>query len=169
MKLNRAMPRVVTVALATSAALLAAPLAAASGDLSKPANAKFQMLDKNKDGFLTRDEVRGIRGDYGRAFDQADENKDGKLDPGEFLKAEAIHERMVTGTYVDDSVITAKVKAALLKEPRLKSMDVSVETYRGEVLLSGFVHDESQRAKAKNVATQISGVASVKDAMVVRN
>ena len=169
MKLNRAMPRAVTVVLATSAALLAAPIAGAADDVAKSGNAKFQMLDKNKDGFLTKDEVRGIRGDYDAAFDQADENKDGRLDPSEFLKAEAIHERMVTGTYVDDSVITAKVKAALLKEPRLKSMDVSVETYRGEVLLSGFVRDDTQRDKAKKVATGISGVTSVKDAMIVRN
>ena len=169
MKLNRAMPRAMTIALASSAALCAAPLAMAAEDAPGSGNAKFQMLDKNKDGFLSRDEVRGIRGDYGKAFDQADENKDGKLDPNEFLKAEAIHERMVTGKYVDDSVITAKVKAALLKEPQLKSMDVSVETYHGEVLLSGFVRDETQRDKAKKVATSISGVTSVKDAMVVRN
>ena len=168
MKLNRAMPRAVTIALATSAALCAAPLALAADD-AKSGNAKFLLLDKNKDGVLTRDEVRGIRGDYGKAFDDADDNKDGRLDPGEFLKAEAIHDRMVTGAYVDDSVITAKVKAALLKEPQLKSMDVSVETYRGEVLLSGFVRDETQRDKAKKVATSISGVNSVKDAMVVRN
>lgn len=168
MKLNRAMPRALTIALATSAALCAAPLAFAADD-AKAGNAKFLMLDKNKDGFLTRDEVRAIRGDYDKAFATADENKDSKLDPGEFLKAEAIHDRMVTGAYVDDSVITAKVKAALLKEPQLKSMDVSVETYRGEVLLSGFVRDETQRDKAKKVATGISGVTSVKDAMVVRN
>jgi osmotically-inducible protein OsmY len=48
-------------------------------------------------------------------------------------------------------------------------MDVSVETYNGEVLLSGFVRDESQREAAKLVALRISGVTSVKDAMVVRN
>lgn len=168
MKINRAMLRTATIALAASAALCAAPLAAAADDAAKSGNAKFLSLDKNKDGFLTKDEVRGIRG-YDKAFDLADENKDGKLDPGEFLKAEAIHERMVTGKYVDDSVITAKVKAALLKEPQLKSMDVSVETYQGEVLLSGFVRDETQRQKAKKVAISVSGVSSVKDGMVVRN
>ena len=168
MKTNRAMPRAVTIALATSAALLAAPLAATADD-AKAGNAKFLSLDKNKDGLLSKDEARAIRGDYMKAFDQADDNKDGKLDSSEFLKAEAIHERMVTGKYVEDSVLTAKVKAALLKEQKLKSMDVSVETYNGEVLLSGFVRDESQREAAKKVATRVSGVTSVKDAMVVRN
>jgi len=169
MKLNRAMPCAVTIALAASAALLAAPLAAVAVDAAKSGNAKFQALDKNKDGYLTKDEVRGIRGNYEKAFDLADENKDGRLDPGEFLKAEAIHERMVAGTYVEDSVITARVKAALLKEPQLKSMDVSVETYQGEVLLSGFVKDETQRDKAMKVTVRIAGVTSVKDGMVVRN
>ena len=170
MKLDRrAMPRAVAMALAASAALLATPLSSAANDAQEAGNAKFQMLDKNKDGYLTKDEVRGIGGNYEKAFDLADENKDGRLDPGEFLKAEAIHERMVAGTYVEDSVITAKVKAALLKEPQLKSMDVSVETYQGEVLLSGFVRDEKQREKAKLVAVRVSGVTSVKDGMVVRN
>lgn len=168
MKLSRAIPRVATIAVAAAAALCVTPPAFA-GDATASGNAKFQSLDKNKDGFLTKDEVQGIRGDYSKAFDEADANKDGKLDPGEFLKAEAIHERQVTGTYVDDSIVTTRVKAALLKQPKLKSMDVSVETYNGEVLLSGFVRDEAQRAAAKKTAMRVSGVASVKDAMVVRN
>jgi hyperosmotically inducible protein len=167
MKTNRAMPRVVALALAASAALAAAPLAIA--EAPKSGNAKFESLDKNKDGLLSRDEVRAIRGDYAKAFSQADDNKDGRLDAGEFLKAEAIHERKLAGKYVEDSVITTKVKAALLKEPKLKSMDVSVETYNGEVLLSGFVRDEGQREAAKLAALRVSGVTSVKDAMVVRN
>ena len=87
--------------------------------------------------------------DFARAFSEADENKDGKLDRDEFMKAEAIHDRIVAGKYVDDSIVTAKVKAALLKEPDLKSLDVSVETLRGEVLLSGFVKDERQRKKRR--------------------
>lgn len=124
-------------------------------------------LDKNRDGFLTLDEVRHVR-DYGKAFSQADENKDGKLDAAEFLKAESIHDRLIVGKYVEDSALTAKVKAALLKEPQLKSLDVSVETLRGEVLLSGFVADEEQRRKAIQVASAVSGVVRVKDGMVVR-
>jgi hyperosmotically inducible protein len=166
MTFNRAIPRVLTIAAAVSAALLATPSAWAAEE-AKNDNPKFIKLDKNRDGVLTKDEVRSIRG-YDQAFDQADENKDGKLSQSEFIKAEAIHDRIAAGKYVDDSVLTAKVKAALLKEPELKSMDVSVESLRGEVLLSGFVRDESQRAKAVKVANSVGGVASVKDAMVVR-
>jgi hyperosmotically inducible protein len=159
MKFNRALP----CAAAACLALSAAPLAAADD----PVNPKFNQLDKNRDGLITRDEVRHIK-DYTRAFDQADANKDGRLDRAEFVTAEAIHDRIAAGKYVDDSVLTARVKAALLKEPELKSLDVSVETMRGEVLLSGFVQDETQRQKAMKAAVSVNGVASVKNALVVR-
>ena len=163
MKFNRAIPR----AMASTLILGAALCAAAADDAAKPENPKFVKLDRNHDGVLTRDEVRHIR-DYARAFSEADENKDGKLDRAEFVKAEAIHDRIVAGKYVEDSIVTAKVKAALLKEPELKSLDVSVETLRGEVLLAGFVKDERQREKAMKTAVAVNGVVSVKDAMVVR-
>lgn len=160
MKFNRAFPHLAAASLAVSAALGAAPAVAAD-------NAKFEQLDNNRDGVLTRDEARHIR-DYARAFSEADDNKDGKLDRDEFIKAESIHGRIVAGKYVSDSVLTAKVKAALLKEPALKSLDVSVETMRSEVLLSGFVTDLAQKEKAMKVAIGVNGVASVKDALVVR-
>lgn len=166
MMFNRAISRNSAIALAVSTALGTASVMAADKPLEP--NPKFEQLDKNHDGFLTRDEVSGIP-NFGKAFNQADENRDGKLDQAEFMKADAIHDRIAAGAYVDDSVITAKVKAALLKEPDLKSLDVSVETMRGEVLLSGFVKDEGQRQKALKVAVAVNGVASVKDAMVVRN
>jgi len=165
MKANRAISHVATIALAVGAALGAASATAA--DTAKDGNAKFDRLDTNRDGMLTRDEVRRER-DFARAFYDADGNKDGKLDADECVKAEAIHDRIVAGKYVNDSIVTAKVKAALLKEPDLKSLDVSVETLRGEVLLSGFVKDVKQRDTAMKVATAVSGVASVKDALVVR-
>lgn len=166
MKFNRAIPRLSAIAFSIGALLSAAPQAGAA-DEAKADNPKFVKLDKNRDGVLTRDEVRHIR-DYARAFSEADENKDGKLDQAEFVKAEAIHDRIVAGKYVDDAVLTAKVKAALLKEPELKSLDVSVETLRGEVLLSGFVKDQAQRDKAMKAAVAVNGVTAVKDALVVR-
>jgi osmotically-inducible protein OsmY len=165
--------KIASIALAVSAALACAQLGAAepakntAADVNNSANPKFEKLDANKDGALSKEEVRGIR-DYGKAFDAADGNKDGKLDRAEFTNAESIHGRMAAGNYVEDSVLTAKVKAALLKEKNLKSTDVSVETLHGEVILSGFVRSDEQRKMAKNAAGTVSGVASVKDAMVVR-
>jgi hyperosmotically inducible protein len=131
-------------------------------------NAKFIELDTNRDGFLSKDEVKNIRG-YAGPFNEADANRDGKLDANEFIKAESLNDRAYAGRVANDSAITAKVKTALLREPQLKSLDVSVETYKGEVLLSGFVKDEAQRKKALSAATTVAGVTGVKDGLAVRN
>lgn len=144
-------------------ALLATGPAFAQQPGSKPVPAKFAEMDKNSDGFLTKDEVAR---DYLKAFAEADENRDGKLDPNEFAKAEAIYDRQRVGSYVDDSWITAKVKAALIKD--LKTIDVGVETYKGTVLLSGFVKGETTKKRAVEIAKSVSGVTAVKDGMAVR-
>jgi osmotically-inducible protein OsmY len=70
-----------------------------------------------------------------------------------------------TGEYIDDSVITTKVKAAVLNEPSLKSSEVNVETYKGVVQLSGFVNSEADITKAADVARSVKGVTSVKNDM----
>ncbi|MFA6164595.1 MAG: BON domain-containing protein [Methylobacter sp.] len=70
-----------------------------------------------------------------------------------------------TGEYVDDSVITAKVKAALLNEPNLSSGSVNVETFKGVVQLSGFVHDQADINRAVEIARGVKGVKSVKNDM----
>jgi osmotically-inducible protein OsmY len=68
-----------------------------------------------------------------------------------------------TGAYVDDSVVTAKVKAAMLSEPSLKSLEIGVETYKGKVQLSGFVGSNAEIYKAGDVARGVNGVLSVKN------
>ena len=70
-----------------------------------------------------------------------------------------------TGEYIDDSVITTKVKAAVLNEPTLKSAEINVETYKGVVQLSGFVNSAEDIAKAASVARGVKGVKSVKNDM----
>jgi osmotically-inducible protein OsmY len=70
-----------------------------------------------------------------------------------------------TGEYVDDTVITAKVKAAVLNEPSLKSAEINVETFKGVVQLSGFVGSQAEIAKAVEVASGVKGVKSVKNDM----
>jgi osmotically-inducible protein OsmY len=70
-----------------------------------------------------------------------------------------------TGEYVDDSVITTKVKAAILNEPTLSSAEINVETFKGVVQLSGFVNSSADISKAAEVARSISGVKSVKNDM----
>lgn len=71
-----------------------------------------------------------------------------------------------TGEFIEDSVITAKVKAAILAEPSLKSAEINVETFKGVVQLSGFVHDKADISKAGEVARQVKGVSSVKNDLV---
>jgi len=70
-----------------------------------------------------------------------------------------------TGEYVDDSVITTKVKAAILNEPTLSSAEINVETFKGEVQLSGFVNSSADISKAVEVARGVKGVNSVKNDM----
>lgn len=68
-----------------------------------------------------------------------------------------------TGEYIDDSVITTKVKTAIFNEPTLKATEINVETYKGVVQLSGFVKTEAEIAKAIDVTRNIEGVVSVKN------
>jgi osmotically-inducible protein OsmY len=73
-----------------------------------------------------------------------------------------------TGEYVDDSVITTKVKAALLNEPTLKSLEFKVDTFKGTVQLSGWVRSNNDIVTAMHVARDVRGVKSVKDDMQVK-
>ena len=73
-----------------------------------------------------------------------------------------------TGQYVDDSVITAKVKAAILGEPGLKVSEINVETYKGVVQLSGFVSSRTDINGAVRVASAVGGVKSVNNEMQVK-
>ena len=73
-----------------------------------------------------------------------------------------------TGEYVDDSTITAKVKAAILEDPALKSLQISVKTYKGVVQLSGFVDSQDMVDRAGKVASQVSGVRDVKNGLTVK-
>ncbi|MBL8524335.1 MAG: BON domain-containing protein [Betaproteobacteria bacterium] len=73
-----------------------------------------------------------------------------------------------TGEYIDDTVITTKVKAAVLNEPTLKSTEVNVETFKGVVQLSGFVSDAADVGKAGEVARGIKGVTSVRNDLRVK-
>lgn len=70
-----------------------------------------------------------------------------------------------TGEYVDDTVITTKVKAAILNEPTLKSAEINVETFKGSVQLSGFVGSHADMNKAVEIARSVQGVQSVKNDM----
>ena len=73
-----------------------------------------------------------------------------------------------TGEYVDDSVITTKVKSLLAKDDFLKSFQISVKTYKGTVQLSGFVGSEKAIDNAVQIAGSVKGVGSVKNSLIVK-
>ena len=70
-----------------------------------------------------------------------------------------------TGEYVDDTVITTKVKTAIFNEPTLKSAEINVETFKGVVQLSGFVSTQANIYKAADVARNVGGVTNVRNDM----
>ena len=72
------------------------------------------------------------------------------------------------GEYVDDSVITTKVKTLLAADDFLKSFEISVETFKGIVQLSGFVDSQNAVDKAGEIASSVKGVKSVKNDLIVK-
>ena len=73
-----------------------------------------------------------------------------------------------TGEYVDDTVITAKVKAAIFDDPALKSSEINVETFKGVVQLSGFISNQATAEKALDLARGVKGVKGVRNDMRVK-
>jgi osmotically-inducible protein OsmY len=73
-----------------------------------------------------------------------------------------------TGQYVDDTVITTKVKSALLADETVKSFAVGVETVKGVVHLSGFVDTEEQRSAAAKDAAKVVGVKRIMNNLIVK-
>ena len=73
-----------------------------------------------------------------------------------------------TGEYVDDSVITTKVKSLLAADDFLKSFQIGVETFKGTVQLSGFVNAQNAVDKAIEITRSVKGVKSVKNNLIVK-
>ncbi len=76
--------------------------------------------------------------------------------------------RASAGEYIDDTMITGKVKAALVADPDLKATEINVETFKGTVQLSGFVAAPEHIPKAVQLTRNIEGVKDVKNAMAVK-
>ncbi|OPY64666.1 MAG: Osmotically-inducible protein Y precursor [Syntrophorhabdus sp. PtaU1.Bin050] len=85
-----------------------------------------------------------------------------------FAACSSTRTRESTGEYVDDSVITTKVKSLLAADNFLKSFQIGVETYKGVVQLSGFVNSREAVNKAGQIAQGVNGVRSVKNNLIVK-
>ena len=85
-----------------------------------------------------------------------------------FMGCAATQKHESTGQYVDDSVITTKVKTAIFNEETLKTMQINVKTYKGVVQLSGFVNSAQNVTKAGEVARRVENVVSVENDLLVK-
>jgi hypothetical protein len=85
-----------------------------------------------------------------------------------FMGCAGTQQRESTGQYVDDSAITTKVKAAILDEASLKTLQINVKTFKGSVQLSGFVDSEQSLAVAGEVAGRVGGVKEVVNDLIVK-
>jgi hypothetical protein len=87
---------------------------------------------------------------------------------GAFVAGTSIPVLSSAGDVVDDSVITTKIKSQLAADEFLKSFQISVETRKGVVELSGFVDSQKAKDKAGQIARGVEGVKSVKNALIVK-
>lgn len=73
-----------------------------------------------------------------------------------------------TGEYIDDTVVTSRVKSALLNDPAVSGIAINVETYKGTVQLSGFVKTVAERNRAVHVSRTVPGVKRVQNDILIR-
>jgi osmotically-inducible protein OsmY len=85
-----------------------------------------------------------------------------------FMGCAATSKHQSTGAYVDDTVITTKVKAAIFNESTLKTLQINVKSYNGVVQLSGFVDSQQSITKAGEVARNVENVVSVQNDLVLK-
>ncbi len=87
---------------------------------------------------------------------------------GTFAACASTRTRESSGEYVDDSVITTKVKSLLAADDFLKSFQIGVETFQGTVQLSGFVNSKQAVDKASQITKSVKGVKSIKNNLIVK-
>ena len=133
-----------------------------------PLAGEFSKLDLNSNETLTHVEARKDKLFTKKHFAKADIDHDGTLDQEEYANYKSTAQKKVAKVVVADSVITTKAKADILATKGLKSLQISVETHKGEVILSGFVDSEAAKTTAEQVVSKVKGVKSVKNSLEVR-
>lgn len=165
--LSRLVVHAALVGYAVGAASVAYAFGTEDDQVQTPLYSEFKKLDRNSDGKLSREEsVRDH--DVGPHFDKADTNKNDSLSADEFSSYKSGLQQARVESYLDDSSVTAKVKAELLKDDGVKSLAIKVQTHHGQVILSGFVDNEAQARRAVEIATGVRGVLTVKNSLVVK-
>lgn len=132
-----------------------------------PLMSEFHKLDRNSDSKLSNEEA-SRDGDIAQSFAKADINHDGTLSNEEYSNFKSTAQRARLEAYLDDSGVTAKIKAELLKDSGISGLSVSVQTYHGRVILSGFVDNPQQSRRAVEIASGIRGVRSITNSLLVK-
>jgi hyperosmotically inducible periplasmic protein len=125
--------------------------------------ADFVALDRNRDGYISKVEALA-NPEVHKRFAAFDRDRDGRLSEAEYVAVMEDNDKRI----LEDSVITARVKAALLAEKGIPSLSISVETYEGRVQLSGFVKAPDIVSRAGRVTAGVSGVRTVHNNISVR-
>lgn len=123
----------------------------------------FLLLDRNHDGYISKVEALANQ-EVQKRFASFDMDKDGLLSEAEYAMAMEDNEKRI----LRDSLITARVKAALLAEKGIPSLSISVETYEGRVQLTGFVRVADIASRAGRVTASVSGVRTVHNNIAVK-
>jgi hyperosmotically inducible periplasmic protein len=167
--MNSAFMKHLLMAVALTGMVASLPAMARPDDVTEnPQIEAFKKLDVNKDGVLSVKEAGKDSLFNTTHFAKADLNKSGTLDQQEYMDYKSAEQNKEVERIADDSVITASIKAAILKEEGFKGLQISVETHRGVVLLSGFVDAQTQVSTAERLAKETTGVISVKNSLIVK-
>jgi hyperosmotically inducible periplasmic protein len=129
---------------------------------------EFKLLDVDNNEKLSAAEIKKDNLFNGGGFGKADKNHNGSLTKDEYATYKSAVQQKEAKQVASDSSITSKIKSKYLLEKGIKSFKVSVETKDGIVVLSGFVDTESAKMRAEQIAASVSGVKSVKSALVVK-
>lgn len=127
----------------------------------------FKRLDMDDDGTLDKAEASKEKLFF-ENFSVADIDANGTLDQAEYIEYRSGVEKKDLKRVLGDAEITARIKAELLKDAGIKSLKIDVETYKGTVLLSGFVDNQQQIQQAQNIAESVEGVETVKNSLILK-
>jgi hypothetical protein len=125
--------------------------------------ADFAALDRNRDGYISKVEALA-NPEVQKRFAAFDQDRDGLLSDAEYAAAMEDNQKRI----LSDSIITARVRAALLAEKGIPWVSISVETYEGGVQLTGFVKAPDIVSRAGRVTAAVSGVRTVHNNIAVK-
>ncbi len=134
---------------------------------NSPLEIQFNKLDSNQDKKISRSESE-VDAQLNKNFTLADTDNNGFLTYDEYYKFKNKDDQNNLLGVLNDSLLTAKVKTELIREIGIEALEISVETHRGLVILSGFVESEDQSRLALEITSTFSDVQSIKNALVVK-